>query len=693
MRRRGVIAGSLVLGLAGCGAWRVIALPPSAPPVQMDDVRSGFRETLALVAAGRYEEGRPRLEYLLARDPSLEDHYLYHLGVVQAQTGDAPTAVATLHRLRRDHPRSVWSAAAARELGRLSLSAGRLDDAEAYLTLARYATWDRSASDNARLDLARVLMARGDVAGADALLTELRRTGGRSVPVTEARALQESMRATHPDIAPRGAAWVDEARLLLDEGDYVAAEKAARTADPTGENADALLLLASALKGQGAPAAATTTLASFVRQFPSHPLAPQALFRMATLFWNRDEDVAAEAAFRQLLRRFPSHASAADALYAVGRIQQAAGRVAAARTTYADLARRYPMAAVAPEVRWRLGWIEYRNRRYGQAAAAFAALARVSHGANEAAAAHYWRARALQRAGRSADARALYRRVLTDAPTSYYAGRAEARLGIERAGTTADPPQPLVVPPPPPTIDSYHLGRSEALRAAGLLRLAWAELAALERDGTDDQVRSFLVHAYLDADAYPAARRVAREIAPAARLSGQLRQRLEYPLGFWPVVRAEAERYRVDPLLVAALIRQESQFDAEARSPADARGLMQLLPATAQHEARALGWNPDAGDRLDDPSVNIALGVRHFRAQLDRWDGDVVKALAAYNGGAAAVEKWERRYGDLESDEFVESITYRETREYVKRVLGNHRTYGRLYGNGRAAGVALPDAP
>ena len=123
-------------------------------------------------------------------------------------------------------------------------------------------------------------------------------------------------------------------------------------------------------------------------------------------------------------------------------------------------------------------------------------------------------------------------------------------------------------------------------------------------------------------------------------------------------------------------MRQESVFDPGAVSPAAAYGLMQLLVTTA---SRVAGRPVDAS-ALVDPATNITLGTRYLRQLLDRFDGNLAKALAAYNGGEDAVAKWERRAPGAPTDEFVETISYRETRQYVKQVLGNYRRYRRLYG-------------
>jgi soluble lytic murein transglycosylase len=136
----------------------------------------------------------------------------------------------------------------------------------------------------------------------------------------------------------------------------------------------------------------------------------------------------------------------------------------------------------------------------------------------------------------------------------------------------------------------------------------------------------------------------------------------------------------LDPYLVAALIRQESLFAARAVSPKGARGLMQLMPTTAARLARKAGHPaPDAHD-LERPEINIGYGTAYLRELYDRYGDAAFKVLAAYNAGEQAVTKWEQRFSGAEPDEFVERISYRETREYVKAVLANYRLYHMFYG-------------
>ena len=144
----------------------------------------------------------------------------------------------------------------------------------------------------------------------------------------------------------------------------------------------------------------------------------------------------------------------------------------------------------------------------------------------------------------------------------------------------------------------------------------------------------------------------------------------------------------LDPYLVASLIRQESEFDPEARSRSNARGLMQLLPSTARYMAKQI---PDRRARayrlaaLYQPEINLIYGTYYLRKVLDQFNGTVEYALAGYNAGERRVEEWMRDANFEDPAEFVESIPITETREYVQAVLRNAALYRKLYDNGNVS--------
>ena len=127
--------------------------------------------------------------------------------------------------------------------------------------------------------------------------------------------------------------------------------------------------------------------------------------------------------------------------------------------------------------------------------------------------------------------------------------------------------------------------------------------------------------------------------------------------------------------LVWAVMRQESGFDPDAVSPAGAVGLMQLMPETAHGVADELGLSRDDA-RLTSPPYAIRVGAHDLRKLIDEFHGDVVLAVAAYNGGAESLERWLSRAPGMQLDVFVERIPFKETRDYTARVMGNLTRYG-----------------
>ena len=469
--------------------------------------------------------------------------------------------------------------------------------------------------------------------------------------------------------------------MRLGEGDVAGARAAASAvlgSAPTEPiHARALWVRAQSEHALGRAAEAEATCLA-VTEAASEPLAPRALAAAARWRWNADEDEQALRLFHDVVRRFPGSAAAPEALYAIGRIHQEAGRYGAAHAAYVELAARYPRAPLAAEARWRAGWVRYLAGDFVGAASWFARLAARS-ARSPRVAAEYWHARTLERLGREAEARARLVHVADRHPTSYYAALAEAHLG-RPASAPAPPPaeQPLF----PSDLAAPHGERARLLFGLALARFARLELEAEQALAAGPAQRHRLLQAYRAVGAPGAALRLALEMRPHS--PGALRGYL-YPLGYWTEVRTQAAARGLDPFLVLALVRQESLFEPEAVSPADAHGLMQLMPATARELARAAdGHAPDRA-RLHEPAVNIALGTALLRRLLDRYGGSVVKALAAYNAGEDAVAKWEHRYGNRTEDEFVELVSFRETRDYVKAVLRNYRMYGRIYATtGRA---------
>jgi soluble lytic murein transglycosylase len=152
-----------------------------------------------------------------------------------------------------------------------------------------------------------------------------------------------------------------------------------------------------------------------------------------------------------------------------------------------------------------------------------------------------------------------------------------------------------------------------------------------------------------------------------------------FPLKYWDLIRKHAAVHDLDPYLIAALVAQESNFDPEIRSAANAWGLMQIVPATGRRLARSVGIRRFTTSMLTNPETNVRLGTLYF-SQLSARFGGTYYALASYNAGESRVVRWKAERPGLEEDEFIDDIPFPETQNYVKRILGTAEDYRRLYG-------------
>lgn len=668
-----------------------LLLPPPASAAAPGS-REQRRAFAAAVAA--FERGDDRKALAAFRDlrddyPGLADYHLSFIGRIHARSGRPDEAREAFEALLLRFPRSTRAAGAALELGRIAAAARSFDRARTHFQRALYFE-DPAVAPAARLELARITFLTADAWSANEAFAELRRDYRGTDVARVAREYIETLRTQNPELAPRGRAALAEARLLLAEGDFNAAfHLADRTAEADPElRVEARLLQADALFGLGELERAFALLWRIVEENPRHPQAQAASYTLASKLWNRDRDAAALRAFERYLQLYPRADKRVDARYAIARIHESAGRTDEAKAAYAALVRAAPGHALAGESRWRLAWIEYRGGHWMPAAERFAELAERTSG-RERDAAMYWRGRCHQRLGNRDRARQLY--AANAKKRSYYGMWAARRLReldggglpgfdvrrLAPASTVTSLPAPGG---PPQGIDTFHWHRFIELDGAGLPHLAHDELRAVERAaGSGTTVRRFLFDAWRTLGRWDEALRLMASLGSATGLDSMGRRRTLYPLAYWDAVRDEAHRRQVDPLLVLALMRQESLFDPEARSPANAWGLMQLLPSTAQRVAAAPDLAGVDPTRLTDPTTNIRLGVAYLGSLLDLYGGNPFQAIAAYNGGEAAVDKWKQRWPGAEADEFVEAISFRETRDYVKKVIGNYIEYRELY--------------
>jgi soluble lytic murein transglycosylase len=323
---------------------------------------------------------------------------------------------------------------------------------------------------------------------------------------------------------------------------------------------------------------------------------------------------------REHLRNYPAHATAGAALYFLGRRAEQESDFAAARTCY----QRFPQA--------------FENHYY-------AMLARE-------------RLRSPQVAG---------------AAPSAETARFLAAVTF---------PQPKPVPAQTAAATTARIDRSRLLRTAGLADLADSELRFGAR--TDGQPPLLALEMAGAAAAPHLAMRIMKSMNPeylnlALNQAPRRFWELLFPLPYRAdVVRAASEK-NLDPYLLAGLIRQESEFDPQARSRANALGLTQVRPVTGRLFARQVGIKRFSSGLLFQPAANLKIGVSIFSSMLQQNGGKLEQTLAAYNAGPNRAAEWLAWNTYREPAEFVESIPFTETRDYVQAVLRNADLYRRLY--------------
>ncbi len=156
-----------------------------------------------------------------------------------------------------------------------------------------------------------------------------------------------------------------------------------------------------------------------------------------------------------------------------------------------------------------------------------------------------------------------------------------------------------------------------------------------------------------------------------------------FPLTYWDSIRRLSAAHDLDPYVTAALIAQESTFDPEAHSAANAWGLMQIVPSTGRRLAQAVGIRRFRTTMLTNADINLRLGTLYFSRLVEQFGGTYY-ALASYNAGESRVVRWKAERPGLDEDEFIDDIPFPETQNYVKRILGTAEDYRRLYGEGGA---------
>jgi soluble lytic murein transglycosylase len=397
------------------------------------------------------------------------------------------------------------------------------------------------------------------------------------------------------------------------------------------------------------------------------------------------------SALEQLAQKYPQSKWNEEGLMAAGNYYWVELDRNRAVSYYERMLEAFPDGKNSFNAEWRIAWVTYLNRQADSDARLTAFLLKYPASAN-AVDALYWLGRNAERAGNSATARGYFNKAVERFPQTYFGHAAALRLA-ELGPGDGDTAEILDKIPPPPALRSFD----EPISAAASDR--WARAQALRTIAFDASAEQELKNAFFasgsprflleaaqaafDQGHFAAGMAYGRIIVPNfdARKFDELPisvWKALYPLPYEAAVRREAAKNDFDPMLAAGLMRQESTFQADAVSYANAIGLMQVLPKTGKLLAKQLKIRYSR-DKLFEPDYNLELGMVYI-AGLLRATGAPEYALAAFNAGEDRIAAWraERNYEEL--PELVESIPFTQTREYVQIVLRNAEVYRMIYG-------------
>jgi soluble lytic murein transglycosylase len=413
------------------------------------------------------------------------------------------------------------------------------------------------------------------------------------------------------------------------------------------------------------------------------------------------DEEAVERTLNQLRQFGPASPWLEQALYSAGNMYLLKRDYDRAIDCFRELQQRFPNGGRASYAHWKASWLAFRQGRTDEARQGFENQIALYPDSAEIPAALYWRARLAEEEGNPAMARAFYQKLTDRFRNYYYAEFGRQRLpALPGAGNASQkepaPHYPLLdrvsslstagkITATDPPDDNLRVERARLLSNGGLADMAVRELqaAASQVDGT--WAPPEMARVYQDGGRYDRGIEVMKRTTPnyfAVDIPDLPRPYWEalFPKAYWSDLRKYSELNGLDPYLVASLIRQESEFNALALSRANAVGLMQLLPKTGKTVAKQVKLRGYNAPQLFTPAVNLELGTRYFKEMVDKYNGQFEYALAAYNAGTDRVGDWLEQGHYRDPQEFVESIPFTETREYVQAILRNANLYRQLYG-------------
>jgi len=634
-------------------------------------------------ATANLRKARPKL-------PRIADYVAYYLAASRVEAGDFD---GVAHDLEPAHVPPLSP-----EAGRawiLEARARQAADPAGAVQLLRTHYSELPQPDGA-LTLADCYLAAGDAGSATDFLerTNAQYVSGDAAARAAAalRAVQDRMGAAFPQPLPQQALHRADRLLETRQYDLAAIEYQSAADRLTGTEREQALVRANAAQFlNGSSNAACDALGGLT--LSAGEADAERIFYIAECAHRRADETAVTGALDRLAAQYPKSRWRLKALVAAAGRRWAQNLPDSYLPLYQAAYQDFAADPAAAQWHWKVAFRAYFDRR----ANAEDLLREQLHnypGSPSAAAALYFLGRLAEDRGDFGGARLYFERVMNAMEGYYYAAQARARLRrSEIRNATGSPavaeflagvvlPKADAVPQKATPATELRIARSRTLRAAGLTDLADEELRFGAR--TDGQAALLAIEGAAAAEAPYQGMRMMKALAPDylnLRLTEAPHRYWEllFPLPFRAELTADARRRGLDPFLVAGLVRQESEFNPEAVSRARAYGLTQVQPGTGRQFARSAGVLRVNTRVLTQPAANLKIGTAILRSMLDHNGGNLEQTLASYNAGPNRVAEWLTWYTYREPAEFVESIPYSETREYVQAVLRNAEMYRRLY--------------